>query len=99
MYNTCIINNMPSIEWAPMMSSVVLVPLSSYSRQVRKILVDNHEDDYEVEVGNTVSDELSITAVCCVPVTVQVAMLLNMPFVPNHLQSFDQVGICLIKCL
>ena len=66
---------------------------------MRKVLVDNHEDDYEVEACDTGKDLLSLTAVCCVPVTVQVAMLPNVPSVTNHLQSFDQVGICLIKML
>ena len=37
---------------------------------MRKVLVDNHEDDYEVESGDTGKDMLSLTAVCCVPVTV-----------------------------
>ena len=59
------------------------------------LLVDNHE----VEAGDTGKDLLSLSAVCCVPVTVQVAMLLNVPSVANHLQSFDQVGICLIEML
>ena len=66
---------------------------------MRKVLVDNHEDDYEVKSGDTGKDLLSLTAVCCVPVTVQVAMLLNVPSVANHLKSFDQVGICLIEML
>ena len=64
-----------------------------------KVLVDNHEDDYEVKAGDTGKDLLSLTAVCCVPVIVQDAMLLNVPSVANRLQSFDQVGICLIEML
>ena len=63
---------------------------------MKKVLV---ECNYEVEAGDTGKDMLSLTAVCCVPVTGQVAMLLNMPSVANHLQSFDQVGICLIEML
>ena len=42
----------------------------SDSRLVRKVLVDNHEDDSEVEACDTGKDLLSLTAVCCVPVTV-----------------------------
>ena len=57
---------------------------------MRKVLVDNHGDDYEVEAGVTGNDLLSLTAVFCIPVTVQVAMLLKVPSVAN--QSFDQVG-------
>ena len=73
--------------------------MSSDPRPVRKVLVDNHEDDYEVEAGDTGNDLLILTAVCCVPVTVQVAMLLNVPSLANQLPSFDQVGICLIEML
>ena len=51
-----------------------------------------------VEAGDTDKDLLRLTALCCVPVTVQVAMLLNVS-VANHIQSFDQVGICLIEML
>ena len=43
----------------------------------------------QVEAGDTDKDLLSLTALCCVPVTVQVAMLLNVPSVANHVQSFD----------
>ena len=83
------------------MSSVVLSrgQLSSDYRQARKVRVDNNEDDYEVEACDTGKDLLSLTAVCGVPVTVHVAMLLNVPSVANHIQSFDQVGICLIEML
>ena len=58
---------------------------------MRKVLVDNHEDEFEVEAGDPDKDLLSLTALCCVPVTVHVAMLLNVPSIANHIQSFDQV--------
>ena len=66
---------------------------------MRKVLVDNHEDGYEVEAGATEKDLLNLTAVFCVPVTIQVAMLINVSSVASHIQSFDQVGICLIEML
>ena len=66
---------------------------------MRKVLVDNYEDDYEVKAGDTDKDRLSLTAVCCIPVTVQVAILLNVHSVVNHLQNFDQIVICLIEML
>ena len=39
------------------------------------VLVDNHEDDYKVEAGDIGKDLLSLAAVCCVPVSVQVAIV------------------------
>ena len=61
---------MPTIEWASMMSSVSTLQLSRYSRRVRKVLVDNHKDDYEVEASDTGKDLLSLTVIGCVTVTV-----------------------------
>ena len=53
---------------------------------MRKVLVDNHEDDYEVEAGDTDNYLLSLTALCCVLITVQITMLPNGPSVANHIQ-------------